>query len=237
MRQKLLPTRRIATGETPCPAGLIARGLGRSFAGRDVLRDVDLRLEPGRVGLVLGANGAGKTTLLRVFATLLRPDRGVALVDGLDPVADGHRVRERIGVALVNERSLYWRLSVRENLRLFARTRGVPERELDAQIAGLLTELDLGETTERWVADLSAGQRQRVILARAALGRPTTLLIDEPLRGLDEQGLEAATGFLRSRADAGATVLVVAPVAAELGPVADELMRIEAGRLVSPPGP
>jgi ABC-type multidrug transport system ATPase subunit len=201
----------------------------RSFAGRGVLAGVDLDVAAGSLTVVEGANGAGKTTLLRVFATVVRPDGGEARVDGFDVARSGARVRERIGVAFVNERSLFWRLSGRENLQLFARTRGVPRPLVERQVEDLLEELELGEIAPRRVADLSAGQRQRLILARAGLGDPTALLIDEPLRGLDDAGIATIVAFLRARARAGASVLVTAPKADELEAEADVLLRLEAG--------
>src|SRR4051812_35687847 len=114
--------------------GLLARGLSKSFDRRPVLHGVDLALARGRIGIVKGPNGAGKTTLLRIFATVVGPDAGEAWLDGVDVLENPARVRERIGVAFVNERSLYWRLTGLENLRLFARTRGVGRRAAERQI-------------------------------------------------------------------------------------------------------
>ena len=210
---------------------LRARGVTRSFAGRGVLAGVELDVPAGTLALLEGANGAGKTTLLRVFATVVRPDSGHAEVDGHDVVRAGARVRERIGVAFVNERSLFWRLTGLENLQLFARTRGVARREVGRQIDVLLDELALGDVAPRPVADLSAGQRQRLIVARAGLGDPRALLVDEPLRGLDADGIAAVLGFLRRRAQAGASVLVAAPKADELEHEADLLLRLREGRV------
>jgi ABC-2 type transport system ATP-binding protein len=184
-----------------------------------------------------GPNGAGKTTLLRIFATVVRPDRGNATVDGYDVVKDGAQVRQRIGAAFVNERSLYWRLTGRENLRLFARTRGLSSRDARLQVDSLLEELDLATISRRWVADLSAGQRQRLIIARAGLGTPSNMLIDEPLRGLDEEGIETMLSFLRARATRGAAVLVVAPKLDELQPHADVIYRLCDGQIHSWTGP
>ena len=210
-------------------AGLFASGLTRSFGGRVVLAGVDLDIPAGTLAVMEGANGAGKTTLLRIFATVVRPDGGQAQVAGHDVARAGGRVRERIGVAFVNERSLFWRLSGRENLQLFARTRGVPRPDVARQVEQLLDELELGEIAPRRVADLSAGQRQRLIIARAGLGAPQALLIDEPLRGLDEAGIATIVAFLRRRAAAGACVLVTAPKADELEAEADVLLRLRDG--------
>jgi ABC-type multidrug transport system ATPase subunit len=204
----------------------------RSFAGRTILAGVDLEVPPGVLAALEGHNGAGKTTLLRIFATLVRPDGGRATVDGYDVVRGGARVRERIGAAFVNERSLYWRLTGRENLRLFARTRGLSKRAATRQVDALLEELDLVEIASRWVADLSAGQRQRLIIARAGLARPSCMLIDEPLRGLDQSGIETMLGFLAGQARRGGAVLVVAPKLDELQARADVLHRLRDGVIV-----
>src|ERR1700683_2454230 len=89
------------------PSGLKAQRLTRRFGGRTILDGVEVEVGPGVLAVLEGPNGAGKTTLLRIFATVVRPDDGTASVDGYDVVHDGARVRERIGAAFVNERSLY----------------------------------------------------------------------------------------------------------------------------------
>ena len=108
---------------------------------------------------------------------MLHPDSGSASVHGYDVVRDGAEVRARIGVALVNERSLFWRMSGRENLRLFAATSGVQRNLRGQQIDDVLDELELKQIADQRVANLSAGQRQRLIIARAAIARPPVLLL------------------------------------------------------------
>ncbi len=220
---------KLRTPESRGPSGLSARRLTRSFGGRLVLSAASVDVQPGTLAVLEGQNGAGKTTMLRVFATVVRPDAGEVTVDGYDVVRSGARVRERIGVAFVNERSVYWRLSGRENLLLFARMRGMSSRAAGAQVDALLQELDLAQISHQWAADLSAGQRQRLIVARAALGEPTCMLIDEPLRGLDETGTATMLSFLRAQASRGAAVLVVAPKLDELMTHADALYRLRDG--------
>jgi ABC-type multidrug transport system ATPase subunit len=214
--------------------GLSAESLTRSFRGRRVLDDVDLACPAGHVTVVGGDNGAGKTTLLRIFATVLYPDSGTASVHGYDVVRDGAEVRARIGVALVNERSLFWRLSGRDNLRLFAAAAGVPRKLRDEHIDAVLDELEIGDTADQRVANLSAGQRQRLIVARAAVARPSVLLLDEPLRGLDQRGIDCVLAFISRQSERGNTVLVVAPLVQELATVADQRWELKDGRLRDP---
>jgi ABC-2 type transport system ATP-binding protein len=149
-------------------------------------------------------------------------------------VRDGAEVRARVGVALVNERSLFWRLSGRDNLRLFAATSGVPRRLRDQHIAEVMEELDLGQIADQRVANLSAGQRQRLIIARAAIARPPVLLLDEPLRGLDQRGIDCVLRFIACQAERGDTVLVAAPLAQELRDVADQTFELRDGRFGEP---
>jgi ABC-type multidrug transport system ATPase subunit len=206
-------------------------GLRKQFGAHAVLDSVDLDVDPGTIAVLKGRNGAGKTTLLRILATLLRPDGGEAWVHGANVRTAGARVRSSIGVATVNERSLYWRMSALHNLRFFARTGHVPRQEEDARIEGLLDELGLTGVADRWVANLSAGQRQRVILARAALREPPVLLLDEPMRGLDEEGIDSVRAFLRRRAETGVAILVVAPTLGEFSGLTGIWLELTDGRV------
>lgn len=185
--------------------------MSKRFGDALALPTTSLRAPAGAISMVVGRNGAGKTTMLRILATLVLPDSGTVRVNGLDPVTDGRLVRAQLGVALVNERSLFWRLSVLENLALFARVRGVARAGRADHCLSILRELGLGDLSGRSAHALSAGQRQRVILARALAGEPRVLLVDEPLRGLDADAEVLALDALRARAASGATVVVATP--------------------------
>lgn len=202
--------------------GVVARGVTKLFRGEVALPPTDFTAPPSAVSLLVGSNGAGKTTLVRILATLVLPDGGTVRVNGIDPVTDGRLVRAQIGLALVNERSLFWRLKVLENLSLFARVRGVPRRERDAHCRAVLESVGLGPFADRDAHALSAGQRQRVVLARALVGDPRVLLIDEPLRGLDPDAETLVLDVLQARAAAGATVVVATPSLREYGPLGND---------------
>ena len=213
------------------PFGLRAEGILKSFRRREILSGASIAVPRGEGAVLQGANGAGKTTLLRILATVVLADEGVAEVAGYDVRRSAARVRERIGVAFVNERSVFWRLNCLENLTLFAATRGVASAERTAQIEGIAAELGITPYLHRRISDLSTGQRQRILLARAALGDPEVLLIDEPLRGLDETGVEQVLRFFRVRVQRGASALIAAPTVSEFAPLDFPLYRIVEGTI------
>ena len=183
------------------------------------------------MSVLQGANGAGKTTLLRILATVVTPDTGSATVAGYDLSGSPARVRERIGVAFVNERSIFWRLNALENLMLFAATRGVAAKQRRPQIDALAHDLGIEPFLTKRISDLSTGQRQRIILARAGLGDPEVLLLDEPLRGLDETGVEQALSFIDARVSRGASALVAAPTVSEFQDRGYTLCRLGQGSI------
>ncbi len=213
--------------------GLHARALTKEFRKTPVLRELDLHVPAGSLVAVTGSNGVGKTTLLRIFATLLGPDKGTATVDGFDVQRDAADVRRRIGVALVNDRGLYWRLSGAHNLRFFARALGMSTRTAATRADEVAAQMGLSEIIARPVAGYSTGQRQRLVLARAVLGRPTALLVDEPMRGLDDDGMARVRQILRARADEGAAVLVAGPTITEFRDICDEIHVLRSGALAA----
>jgi len=159
--------------------------------------DVSLEVYAGEFVGLLGPNGAGKTTLLKVLATLIAPDRGSASVAGHDVVRDAASVRRVIAPVLANERSLYWRLSAQENLELFAVLLRLPKAEIESRVADVLDVVGLGDTGRKMVGQFSAGMMQRLLVARALLGHPRVLLLDEPTRSLDPTAAHSFRTFLR----------------------------------------
>ncbi len=223
-------SRRVRNGAVG-PNGIEVAGVTKTLRGRTILDGVDLVVPRGTIAVVEGDNGAGKTTLIRILATVLSPDEGVARVNGFDVVRESLEARRSIGVSFANERSLYWRINVFQNLELFGKIAGLPKRIIRERSASLLEALHLMPVASGQVARMSTGQRQRLMVARALLTNPSVVLLDEPFRGLDEDGLQVLLGLVGARALAGVSLLVVAPLVDAVLPVADATYRIDGGKL------
>jgi ABC-type multidrug transport system ATPase subunit len=163
------------------------RGLVRRFGEREVIRGLDLQLSAGARIALVGPNGSGKTTLLRCIAGTLTPDGGEIRIGG-EP-AGTLAARRLVGVSLSQERSFYLRLSGRTNLRFFARLRHTRWSDALGEVAELEEELELAEIASRRTDACSTGMLQQLAFARALLGRPSVVLLDEPTRSLDEQAI------------------------------------------------
>jgi len=179
--------------------------MSRGFGAHEVLRAVDFMLEPGeRVGL-RGPNGSGKTTLLRCIAGTLEPTGGRILVG--EHEAGTVQARLLLGASLSQERSFYQRLSGHTNLVFFARLRCGGKKPAAAAVDSIIEELEIGEIARERVDRCSTGMVQQLAFARALIGEPQLLLLDEPTRSLDEGAVSRLWGALDRRPR---TALVVA---------------------------
>ncbi len=204
------------------------RDVGKDYGPVRALDRLTLSLGRGSLVWLAGGNGAGKSTLLRTLGSLTRPTRGSVELFGLDPFsAGGAAVRGRVGF-LGQDASLYGELTVAENLRFCARLRGSPEAELHR----VASELSLEPVLDRRVRTLSQGYRRRAGLARALLGAPELLLLDEPWNGLDSESASQLTRLLDRLRDAGAIVVVAAHEASFSLPRFDRTLRLVSGRIV-----
>jgi ABC-type multidrug transport system ATPase subunit len=183
---------------------LTTRGLTRRFGELEALPPLDLVLERGDRLALRGPNGSGKTTLLRCLAGTLIPSGGEAWI-GSHP-AGTLAARERLGASLAVERSFYLRLTGRANLLLFARLRHRSAREGRRQVEALIEELELEEIAARRLDACSTGMVQQVAFARALLGEPELLLLDEPTRSLDRDAIDRLWGALGRRPEVAAIV-------------------------------
>lgn len=204
------------------------RDLHRRFGPTLAVDGVSLTVPKGCVYGFMGRNGAGKTTTLKMLLGLIRPDAGTIRIAGIDALADRLGAARCMG-ALLEAHGFYAHLSGRENLDLTRSLLGLKRSELDRvlDIVGLLP--DAG----RRVGGYSLGMRQRLGIARALLGSPEVLILDEPTNGLDPDGIADMRDFLRTLpARANATVLLSSHLLGEVEQVADRVGIIHQGRLV-----
>jgi heme exporter protein A len=208
---------------------LRAEGIRKRFESRWVLRDASVALAPGEVVLLAGRNGSGKTTLARILATLLEPDKGEIHFEGA-PLRHSRRAARRAMGFASHRPLLYLGLTPLENLTLFGRLTGV--RDPSARATELLERLQMGPFAKTPVERFSRGMLQRVSLARAFLGQPRLLLLDEPYTGLDDDGTAELNALIREARDRGAASLVISHDRARLGALSTRLCLMQEGRVV-----
>jgi ABC-2 type transport system ATP-binding protein len=204
-----------------------AKRLTKAFGTRLAVDDLSFDIAPGRVTGFLGPNGAGKTTTMRMLLGLAQPTSGIASVLGRSYVDLEHPSR-RVGTVL-DASSFHPRRTARNHLRWVAAAAGVRR----ARVPEVLETVDLAQAATRQVGEFSLGMRQRLALATALLGQPELLILDEPANGLDPAGIRWLRQFLRAFAASGGSVLVSSHQLAEVAQMADEVVVIHRGRLVT----
>ena len=198
----------------------------------EALRGVDLRVEASEIVGLMGPNGAGKSSLLRILAGTLLADGGAARVCGLP--AGAPEARRAVGLVTTDERSFYWRLSARENLRFFASLYGLEANAAQLRVQEVASLLGLEEALEQPFRALSTGRRASLALARALLHEPKVLLLDEPARSLDPGAASRLRGALRRwvRGE-GRCALYATHDLHELRRSADRVLLLDQGLLVA----
>lgn len=234
------------------PAAVSIEGVGKTFTvqrswreillrPRDrttqtVLHDIHLQVAQGEFFGLLGQNGAGKSTLFRILAGLVLPDRGDVTVGGVQlGRAAGRRGVADLAPVIPSERSLYWRLGARENLRLYASLHRMERGRVDHRIEEVLEVVGLGGTGQKQVGLFSSGMRQRLLIARALLPEPRILLLDEPTRSLDPVSARDFRRFVREEIGGrqGCTVLLATHDHEEVRDLCDRIGVLHRGRMLA----
>ncbi|MDD3762866.1 MAG: ATP-binding cassette domain-containing protein [Nevskiales bacterium] len=211
---------------------IVAQDLHRSFGAVKAVDGVSFSAADGQITGLLGPNGAGKTTTLRMLYTLLRPDRGRILVDGVDAVAEPLAVRRRLGV-LPDARGLYKRFTARENIEYFGRMHGMDESTLRRRVDALIERLDMRDIASRRAEGFSQGQRVKTAIARALVHDPRTILLDEPTNGLDVMATRSLRRYLAELRDEGRCVVLSSHIMQEVAALCDRIVVIAHGRVVA----
>lgn len=206
--------------------------LVKSFGKVQALKGISFSAADGQITGLLGPNGAGKTTTLRILYTLLEPDQGTALIDGLDVRLMTLQAQRRIG-ALPDSQGLYPRLTARENIRYYGNLHELAGKDLETKIDNMAGLLDMNEFIDRRTDGFSSGQRVKVAIARALVHDPQNILLDEPTNGLDVMSTRAMRTFIQNLAEQGKCVLFSSHVMQEVSALCDQIVVISQGRVAA----
>jgi sodium transport system ATP-binding protein len=212
------------------------KDLHKTFGTLKAVDGVSFTARDGEITGLLGPNGAGKTTTLRMLYTLMNPDSGQVLVDGIDAAVDPLGVRRELGV-LPDARGLYKRLTARENIEYFGRLHGLPEDLLASRRDALIKALEMGDIAERRTEGFSQGQRVKTAIARALVHDPRNVILDEPTNGLDVMATRALRQFMARLKAEGRCVLFSSHIMQEVAMLCDRIVVIAHGRVVADESP
>jgi heme exporter protein A len=215
---------------TQCPVE--ARAVDKTFGSSPALRGVTLKVDQGEVALVVGHNGSGKSTLVRILAGLSSVSAGEVLLFGQPASKLQPRHRRRVGV-VAHQSFLYPKLTARENLEFYADLYRLDHRANN--VSKLLERIGLGKVADERVYTFSRGMEQRLALARAAIGTPDVLLMDEPFAALDIDGVELASGLIEEAGARGCAVVITAHERFQLARLAFTSYALVRGRLRAAP--
>jgi sodium transport system ATP-binding protein len=215
---------------------IVIESLEKRYGAVVAVNGVSFGAEDGKVTGLLGPNGAGKTTTLRILSSLIKPDAGRALVDGIDVAKRPHAALERLGI-LPDSRGLYPRLTAREHLTYFGALQGVQTAKLDARIRELVSLLDMTDIIDRRVAGFSQGERTKVAIARALVHRPKNVVLDEATNGLDVMSTRAMRTLIRQLAAEGTCVLFSSHVMQEVSELCDHIVVFARGQVIAQGSP
>jgi ABC-2 type transport system ATP-binding protein len=214
-------------GGTASDAAIVVEGLAKSYGERAAVRDVSFAVRPGEIFALLGPNGAGKTTTIEILEGYRAADAGRVRLLGHDPQRDAAALKPRIGVMLQQD-GVYPSLRPPEVLGLFASFFSAPEDP-----AALLERVGLSDAARTRCRQLSGGQKRRLALALALVGRPELLFLDEPTTGMDPQARRATWDIIRDLKARGCTILLTTHFMDEAERLADRIAILDGGTLIA----
>ncbi|KAF1712337.1 ABC transporter ATP-binding protein [Pseudoxanthomonas kalamensis DSM 18571] len=222
---------------------IVADHLRKTFPGKSrkdatvvAVDDVGFEARDGEITGLLGPNGAGKTTTLRMLYTLMKPETGRVLVDGIDVASDPAAARSALGV-LPDARGVYKRLTARENIAYFGELHGMSRTQIEARTALLSQALQMDDFLDRRTEGFSQGQRTKTAIARALIHDPKNVILDEPTNGLDVMTTRGLREFLKQLRDEGRCVIFSSHIMQEVAALCDRIVVIAHGKVVAQGAP
>jgi ABC-2 type transport system ATP-binding protein len=213
-------------------SAILVEGLRKSFGDVQALAGIDLDVPRGTVLGVLGPNGAGKTTAVKVLTTLILPDSGTVIVDGMDVVKNPAGVRRSIGLA-GQSAAIVDELTGRENLDIIGRLYHLGRAQVKARSAELLERFDLTEAANRRAKTYSGGMMRKLDLAASLVASPKVLFLDEPTTGLDPRARNDMWDVIRDLVALGTTLLLTTQYLDEADELADDIVVVDHGKIIA----
>ena len=218
---------------------IVAEHLRKTFPGKGkkaapviAVDDVSFTAHDGQITGLLGPNGAGKTTTMRMLYTLMQPEAGRVLVDGIDVGRDAEAVRRSLGV-LPDARGVYKRLTARENIAYFGELHGMSASQVAERTRKLAEALQMEDVLDRECEGFSQGQRTKTAIARALVHDPRNVILDEPTNGLDVMTTRGLREFLKQLRAEGRCVIFSSHIMQEVAALCDRIVIIANGRVMA----
>ena len=215
------------------------KNLHKSFGEHEVLKGIDLHINPQEVVVIIGPSGSGKSTLLRCMNLLEEPTSGSVVVDGIDLTGDSdiNKAREEIGMVF-QRFNLFPHMTVLQNITLAPiKVRNMAKDEAEKIARELLERVGLADKADAYPPQLSGGQQQRVAIARALAMRPKVMLFDEPTSALDPEMVNEVLDVMKSLANEGMTMAVVTHEMGFAREVGDRLLFVDGGNIIKQGAP
>ena len=215
------------------------KNLHKSFGEHEVLKGIDLHINPQEVVVIIGPSGSGKSTLLRCMNLLEEPTSGSVVVDGIDLTGDSdiNKAREEIGMVF-QRFNLFPHMTVLQNITLAPiKVRNMAKAEAEQIARELLERVGLADKADAYPPQLSGGQQQRVAIARALAMRPKVMLFDEPTSALDPEMVNEVLDVMKSPANEGMTMAVVTHEMGFAREVGDRLLFVDGGNIIEQGAP
>ena len=215
------------------------KNLHKSFGEHEVLKGIDLHINPQEVVVIIGPSGSGKSTLLRCMNLLEEPTSGSVVVDGIDLTGDSdiNKAREEIGMVF-QRFNLFPHMTVLQNITLAPiKVRNMAKAEAEQIARELLERVGLADKADAYPPQLSGGQQQRVAIARALAMRPKVMLFDEPTSALDPEMVNEVLDVMKSLANEGMTMAVVTHEMGFAREVGDRLLFVDGGNIIEQGAP
>lgn len=208
------------------------KNISKKFGQHVAVNDISFDVKKGEIFGLLGPNGAGKSTLINMMTTLMQPDQGEIMINGLNTISQSRQVRSQFSVT-GQSATIDKELSARENLFLFGRLNGLNHDSAHQRSEELLVDFDLFQSADHSVSTFSGGMLRRLDLAISLIGNPSILFLDEPTTGLDPRTRTQMWVAIQKLVKNGTTVLLTTQYLEEADQLADRIALIDHGRLIA----